>query len=190
MAWYCSWQSRQPRGHSPIRRISAMHIRRAAGRARRVHVTLGGQFLESADNAYISGAGIQAKVMDVAKMLTPKQVNDLRERMQELQKKPRDPETLKEMMEIRNKLSDFQNKRNNPVLSEKVILEIKIAADAEPGQRELRLATANGLSNPLFFHVGQLPEFRKEEAKYSPDPVTGRGPDVPGQAQAPSASQR
>ena len=35
----------------------------------------------------------------------------------------------------------------------------------ELGQRELRLAAPNGLSNPLVFHVGQLPEFRKPEAE-------------------------
>ncbi len=146
-----------------------------------LHLTLGGQYLETADNVYVTGGGIQAKVLDVIKLLNPKQVNDLREKLQELQKRPKDAEIVKEMMEIRNKLSDFQNKRNNPALAEKVVLEIKIAADAEPGQRELRLATANGLSNPLFFHVGELPEFRKEAVKYSPDPTTGKGPEGPGQ---------
>jgi hypothetical protein len=148
-----------------------------------LHVTLGGQFLASADKAYVSGNGIQAAVLSVAKMPTPKEVDALRERLQELQKKPRDSDIAKEMMDIRNKLSDFQNKRNNPVLSEKVVLEIKIADDAEPGQRELRVATANGLSNPLVFQVGQLPEFRKEEVKFSVDPMTGKGPETPGPPQ-------
>ena len=142
-------------------------------------VTIGGQYLESADNVYISGGGVQAKVIESIKLLTPKEVNDLREKLQELQKKPRDAETVKEMLEIRTKLNDVQNKRANPVLAEKVILQITMAPDAEPGQRELRLATANGLSNPLFFHVGQLTEFRKEESKNSPDPLTGRRPESP-----------
>ena len=39
-----------------------------------------------------------------------------------------------------------------------VLLEITIAPDAPPGPRELRLVTARGVSNPLQFHVGQLPE--------------------------------
>ena len=42
-------------------------------------------------------------------------------------------------------------------------LQITVAADAELGERELRLETANGLSNPCVFHVGSLPEFRKPE---------------------------
>ncbi|MGA2060856.1 MAG: PPC domain-containing protein [Thermoguttaceae bacterium] len=144
-------------------------------------VTIGGQYLESADNVYISGGGVQAKVIESIKLLTPKEVNDLREKLQELQKKPREAETVKEMLEIRTKLNDVQNKRANPVLAEKVILQITMAPDTEPGQRELRLATSNGLSNPLFFHVGQLAEFSKKEAKNSGNPLNGRGPAAGGQ---------
>ena len=89
-----------------------------------VRVTVGGQFLERTTNAYVSGRGIQAKVVECIKPLTPKQVNDLRERLDELRKKPKDAETIKELMaEIRDKLNDFQNKRANPVLADKVILQ-------------------------------------------------------------------
>ncbi len=35
----------------------------------------------------------------------------------------------------------------------------------EPGEREIRLATPTGLSNPLRFWVGQLPEFSKREVR-------------------------
>ena len=53
-----------------------------------------------------------------------------------------------------------------------------IAADAELGQRELRLAAPNGLSNPLAFQVGQLTEFRKPEAKPNPDPQGDKRPQM------------
>ena len=148
-----------------------------------VRVTVGGQYLERTTDVYVSGRGIQAKVVECIKPLTPKQVNDLRERLEVLRKKPRDAATVKELIEIRDKLNDLQNKRANPVLADKVILQFTIAADAEPGQRELRLAAPNGLSNPLIFHVGQLTEFRKPEAKPSNEPAggkksrTSRGPD-------------
>jgi hypothetical protein len=39
-----------------------------------------------------------------------------------------------------------------------VMVEVTIAPDAPPGARELRLVTARGVSNPLPFHVGQVPE--------------------------------
>ena len=43
-------------------------------------------------------------------------------------------------------------------ISNLVLIEVTIAPDASPGPRELRLVTARGVSNPLQFHVGQLPE--------------------------------
>jgi hypothetical protein len=45
-----------------------------------------------------------------------------------------------------------------PAIAALVVLEITIAPDAEPGERELRLVTHQGISNPLGFHVGQVPE--------------------------------
>lgn len=47
-------------------------------------------------------------------------------------------------------------------IAETVTVRVTIAADAEPGQRELRLETPAGLTNPLAFTVGQLPEFREK----------------------------
>lgn len=43
-------------------------------------------------------------------------------------------------------------------ISSLVIAEVTIAPDAEPGEREIRLTTPRGVSNPLAFHVGQVPE--------------------------------
>ena len=128
-------------------------------------VTVGGQYLDRTANVYLSGRGIQAKVIESSKPLTPKEVNDLRERLEELRKKPKDAETIKEIIGIRSKLNEFQNRRTNPVLADKVTLQLTIASDAELGQRELRLATPNGLSNPLMFQVGQLAEFHKQDGE-------------------------
>ena len=55
-----------------------------------------------------------------------------------------------------------------PAIAETVTVRVTIAADAEPGQRELRLETPAGLTNPLVFSVGQLPEFREKPAKGAP----------------------
>ncbi|MEI6073972.1 MAG: hypothetical protein WCS94_00265 [Verrucomicrobiota bacterium] len=55
-----------------------------------------------------------------------------------------------------------------------VILKVTIAADAEPGERELRLATPKGISNPLPFHVGQLPEFSRKPMTTSTKQVLGK----------------
>ena len=55
-----------------------------------------------------------------------------------------------------------------PAIAETVTVRVTIAADAEPGQRELRLETPAGLTNPLVFTVGQLPEFREKPGKAAP----------------------
>ena len=46
----------------------------------------------------------------------------------------------------------------NPQLGEMLRIEMKIAADAKPGMRELRLGGSRGLTNPLRFEIGAMPE--------------------------------
>ena len=42
------------------------------------------------------------------------------------------------------------------------LVEIEIAHDALPGEREIRLVTPRGVSNPLVFIVGQVPEYSRK----------------------------
>jgi len=73
-------------------------------------------------------------------------------------------EAQKEIAEIKKKLANPKNRnRENPQLGEDVTLEVTVAAGAKPGRRELRLKTAMGLSNPVAFYVGQLPEHTEKE---------------------------
>ena len=71
----------------------------------------------------------------------------------------------------------YSNPENppTPAIAETVTVRVTIATDAKPGPRELRLETPAGLSNPLVFHVGQLPEFREAEKRSatSIEEVTG-----------------
>ncbi len=149
-------------------------------------VKIGGQFLDGATNAYFSSPGLHASVSNYVKPLTPKQLNDLREQLRELQQKRQSAfsgnagrrgrvtdtnsskanwtsEDQKRIAEIRRKLATFQRRPANPAIGEIVTLQVTIGADAAPGAHELRLHTARGLSNPLVFCVGQLPEFRKPQ---------------------------
>jgi hypothetical protein len=143
--------------------------------------TIGGQFLEGSSNVYISGSGVKIKAGEYTKPLTQKQAGELRDKIQVLLKKPKDADTDKEIAELRKKLATFV-RMPNPALAERVSLDITIDSDAEPGQRELRLATASGLSNPIVFQVGQLAEFGKQEAKLGGEQPKG---NVPGGAKDP-----
>ncbi len=50
----------------------------------------------------------------------------------------------------------------------KRIIKVTIDPNAMPGDRELRIGTTVGLTNPLCFEVGTLPEIREPKFK---DPI-------------------
>ncbi len=152
------------------------------------HVTVGGQGLDGVTNAYVSGPGVEVKVVDYVKPLTQAQVNEYREKLKEMQdqraaamragnRRGRSGEATspaqtnkvwtaadeKLVAEIRQKLSTFQRRQTNPALAERVMLEVAFARDAESGPREIRLLTRQGLSNPLVFCVDAYPEFFEKE---------------------------
>lgn len=80
------------------------------------------------------------------------------------------------LAEIKKKLANPPNRQGNPVIAETVTIEVTMAPDTEPGERELRLGTPSGLSNPLVFCVGQLAEFSEKESKSSMTPGLGSRP--------------
>ncbi len=163
-----------------------------------VQVVVGGQYLMNATNAYVSGAGLQAAFVGYARPLTQKEFNDLRDKLRMLQEqrtaafrnsKQRGAQTSaqaatnvvwttaddKVVADIRQRLFRYAPRRNqNPAIAETVTLRVTMATNAERGEREIRLATPTGLSNPLRFWVGQLPEFTKRESKSVPDEATFR----------------
>ncbi len=60
----------------------------------------------------------------------------------------------------------------NAQIGETAMIEVAVDSDALPGIRELRLLTARGLTNPVRFEVGQLPEVRE------PQPADPRAADT------------
>jgi hypothetical protein len=151
-------------------------------------VKIGGRSLDGVTDVSVSGGGMEAKVIEQDKPLTQQQINTLREKLQELAKKGRDAGTLKEMAEIRDQISASLKRNANPALAEIVSVQMTAAPDAGLGERELRLATPLGLSNPLVFCVGQLPEASEKDLKVSAAdaetivtlPITVNGRLVPG----------
>lgn len=62
----------------------------------------------------------------------------------------------------------------SPQIAETVVIEIIADADAAPGDREIRLGTANGLTNPMRFEVGTLPEICEPDYADPGKPVITR----------------
>ncbi|MDF7800577.1 PPC domain-containing protein [Pontiellaceae bacterium B1224] len=51
----------------------------------------------------------------------------------------------------------------NPQLQDRLRVQVKVGKKAPPGERELRVYTPQGLSNPVYFQVGSLEEVREAE---------------------------
>ncbi len=155
-------------------------------------LTVGGQYLNGVSAAHLSGKGVQARIIEHIKPLTPKEFNLLRDRLKELQdrklaaNRPLRPapgevrpdtrptwtaEHEKELAEIRVKLARYIRKPSSPAIAETVTVEVTIAANAEPGQRDMRLEASSRLTNPLTFCVGQLAEFVEKEPRASAAPA-------------------
>jgi hypothetical protein len=73
-----------------------------------------------------------------------------------------DQMTVKQLRKVFDKFLNRQ-KRTKPPLAEEVTLDITIDADAAPGDRELRLRTPLGLTNPMIFQVGKALELREKD---------------------------
>lgn len=134
-----------------------------------ITVSVGGQNLNGASAALVSGAGAQARVVAYERPLTQREINDLRDEAQRLHEKRAavrsdatkpafGPDDEKRANEIRVLLATRGTRTAPPAIAETVTLEITLAPDASAGEREIRLRTASGLSNPLTFCVGQLSE--------------------------------
>jgi hypothetical protein len=141
-------------------------------------ITVGGQFLMTVSNAFITGPGISATVLNHSRPMNQKDFNDLRDRLRALQEKFQATRggnsgtnvwteaEARERLEIRDQiLRNPPNRTANPAMLDTVTVKISIAAEAAPGDREIRLATPNALSNPLRFCVGTLPEISRPAAK-------------------------
>jgi hypothetical protein len=159
-------------------------------------VTVGGQYLDGVANAYLTGPGVQVAVVKHTKLMTMGQLNRMREELQELTEKrgaankrqkgagaAKDAKDAKDakpvvwtaaddkrVAEIREVMVNFIRKPASAAIAETVLLRVTVAANAAPGERELRLTTPVGMTNPMVFCVGQLPEVTKAPAKVSPDP--------------------
>ncbi|MGD0140896.1 MAG: PPC domain-containing protein [Tepidisphaeraceae bacterium] len=149
---------------------------------------VGGQFLDGVSNAYITGSGIQVTVKEHVKPMTGQQLMALRDTAKELMdrraaafgwagmpasSRPATRPTFtqddaKLLMEIRQKLMTAVIRPAAPAISELVVLQVTVAKGAALGRRELRLETAGGLTNPVAFYVGQLPEVSEIPARPRP----------------------
>jgi hypothetical protein len=140
------------------------------------HVVVGGQFLGNVKSARVSGEGVRVEFLEFNRPLNQKEFKELRDNVRELEDKrvasrqagtnvwTREDEKL--LADIRDRiLKNPPNRQGNPAIAETVTFNLVVDTNALPGEREIRLATPNDLSNPMVFRVGQLPEVSKPPGK-------------------------
>jgi hypothetical protein len=140
-------------------------------------VKLGGQDLDSAVEVLVTGTGISPKIIECYRPLGPQEVQLLNEQLRKLKSarsRPRDETARAMIARIEKRIREYCNRPQSRALASLVFIELALAGDATPGPRELRVRTLRGLSNPMVFHVGQVPEFIRPPMLTSPYQVLGR----------------
>jgi hypothetical protein len=149
-----------------------------------VTVTVGGQYLKDYAGLNLSGTPVEAQLTDFLRIYDQKEGNALRRRKEIIEAKMAEEpnEKTKQQMQYQiemlepeiamvreTKMEDKMNpalaskKQFNPQIAERITLEFTLPANIKPGEHELRVITTNGLSNPLIFLVGQIPETSEAE---------------------------
>jgi len=145
-------------------------------------IRLGGQRIDIPVGAIVTGTGVEAKLVEYRWYLDNQQVAVMREQLQQLQRvakekeknnEPLDDATRQLMERIQDRINDWQNFPANRAIVNLAIVEVTVAPDAEPGPREIRLVTTQGVTNPLPFYVGQFPEYVRKPIKACQFPVLG-----------------
>lgn len=182
-----------------------------ARRGTTVDLLVGGQNLAGVTEAFVTGEGVRCTVVRTVRPLDRRQQRELRRRIAEVRlrrKLPRpddenvelpDHPMLKDLgrlspMELRaveiRFLGAGERQQPNVQIAETVEVRVVLDPRAPPGDREIRLASPGGITNPLRFQVGATPEVREEEPREEESgpaalpalPVLVNGQILPGDA--------
>ena len=140
-------------------------------------IRFGGQGLDDINEVLVTGSGVTAKLVEYLRRLNNQEVQLLNEQVKELKRATsavasvtekaaddfaKDQSAQKLIARIEKRTREIVQTPACAAISTLAIVEVTIEPDAEPGPREIRLATLRGVSNPLAFHIGQAPEFSKK----------------------------
>lgn len=131
-----------------------------------LQIKLGGQDLDDVSAIAFTGTGVTARVVEYYRRLNNQEIQLLREQLKDLRRaKPADPAaeeaTRLLIAKVERRTREWVQTPACASIASLVLVEVTVAPDAELGARELRLVTPRGVSNPLVFHVGQLPEYAR-----------------------------
>jgi hypothetical protein len=153
-------------------------------------VIIGGQHLLGSTNVYVSGEGVKVDIVKYTVKYDPKRLRQIwrnkenalatlegttgvaREKIQRrIDQADRDmaiaelPDGMdfNDKKKVANLYKVDGKEQFNPQISDRLRIDVSIDKNAPPGERELRVYTPNGLSNPIYFEVGSLNEVQDVE---------------------------
>lgn len=160
-------------------------------------VTVGGQYLDGITEVLVSrldplvsenAVFPEASFVKLTKPLTQKQVNDLGEKLKDIQARVREEIRRRRMAmgqyrelfvkfaaeagiseEMLKEIDEFRKNRNDPKrqpapqIAERATVRVSLPKDTEPGMYLIRLCTRSGASEPLRFHVTPWKEIVESE---------------------------
>lgn len=153
-----------------------------------VTVVIGGQFIESFDSVFLDEWRVHAEQVAFHRIYDRPEANRLRrnkeilearleeegsERRREqirraMEQLGRELEMVREGMQaMRRDPEAAARQQFNPQIAERIQIRFRIPARAEPGEMELRIVTSGGVSNPLRFQIGQVPELISQDLPQS-----------------------
>ena len=150
-----------------------------------LRVVAGGQHLHGAEDVYVSGEGVSGSVVEHVRALDSTEMGQVAGFLRDMVRRrwsvraldvadgapplpdhpwlrDLDHKSPRELARLRARLFD-PRRQPNAQIAEQVEIEVIIEPDAPPGDRELRLVTPDGLTTPVRFQVGTLPEVREDD---------------------------
>jgi hypothetical protein len=127
-------------------------------------IRLGGQGFADENKVQVSGKGVRAKVVEYLRRMSPQDMALMREQLKEL-KRPqakKKGQSAEMAARIERRIAEYVQVPACNSISNLLLVEVTVDAGAEPGPRELTISTSRGVSNPLVFHVGQLPDVSRK----------------------------
>jgi hypothetical protein len=167
-------------------------------------IRLGGQGMDDVTQVVVSGPGVTARIVEYNRRMNNQEQALLGEQLRELkrakksatQAKPQAPAADMIMMaaaaaaktdtttwvaaqdvmisRLEKRIDDFIATPACASISTLLYVEVTISPDAPPGEREIRVVTLRGVSNPLAFHIGQVPEYTRKAMRTATIQVLGK----------------
>jgi hypothetical protein len=153
-------------------------------------VEIGGQYLQGSTNVFVSGEGVKVEIVKFGIRYEPrrfrqfirnrenrmatfneaegKERDKLQKQIEQIEKQiamadlppgvdPYDKKALNQYYKLDTK------EQFNPQIEDRLRVTVTIDRNASPSERELRVYTPAGLSNPLYFQVGNMEEVLEVE---------------------------